>query len=224
MTVIHYTKSGTKSDKAIKLDTSVFGLTPNDKLLSQAYKTYLANGRTANAKTLTRGEVRGGGKKPWRQKGTGRARVGSSRVPNWRSGGVVFGATGIENYSMKMSTTTKRTAVAQALSLQASEQRVSIIETFVSEGTVKPTVQLLGKLGVEGTILLVLSQKDLLADRATRTIPGLKVVTATYLNVFDILNADTIIMTEDALPLVTAWLSGAAKVPAKKEAKVEAAS
>ena len=87
MTVLHYTKSGAKSDKAIKLDASVFGLTPNDKLLSQAYKTYLANGRTANAKTLTRGEVRGGGKKPWRQKGTGRARVGSSRVPNWRSGG-----------------------------------------------------------------------------------------------------------------------------------------
>src|SRR6187431_2075650 len=110
-TVSTYTKSGAKATTAAKLDASVFGALPeNHELLKLAYTGYLANGRENLAVTKTRGLVRGGGRKPWKQKGTGRARFGSSRVPIWRGGGVVFGPTGNENYIHKLPTETKRTA------------------------------------------------------------------------------------------------------------------
>src|SRR5438034_30161 len=106
-----YTKAGTKATTAAKLDKAVFGLeVGNHELLKSAYTAYLANGRDNLAVTKTRGEVRGGGKKPWKQKGTGRARFGSSRVPIWRGGGITFGPTGLENYSKSMNTKAKRQA------------------------------------------------------------------------------------------------------------------
>src|SRR5262249_13360699 len=95
-----YTASGTKATAPAKLDKTVFGLEPkNHTLLHEAYTAHLANGRVNLAITKKRGEVRGGGKKPWRQKGTGRARIGSIRAPQWRGGGIVFGPTGVENYT-----------------------------------------------------------------------------------------------------------------------------
>src|SRR5580700_971905 len=105
MAVATYTKSGTKAPTAAKLDKAVFEVEiKNHHLLKQAYEAYLANGRPNLAITKTRGLVRGGGRKPWRQKGTGRARFGSSRVPIWRGGGITFGPTGQENYSKQLST------------------------------------------------------------------------------------------------------------------------
>src|SRR5579864_3114736 len=97
-----YTKSGNKQAEGVTLEKSVFGVGLNAQLLKDAYNAYLSNGRSAQPTTLTRGLVRGGGKKPWRQKGTGKARVGSIRVPNWRGGGVVFGPTGIENHIVRL--------------------------------------------------------------------------------------------------------------------------
>ena len=113
-----YSVAGTKATTAAKLSKEVFGVeVKNHQLLRQAYEAYLANGRENLAVVKTRGLVRGGGKKPWKQKGTGRARFGSSRNPIWRGGGIVFGPTGEENYTKKISTTSKRVALRQALSL-----------------------------------------------------------------------------------------------------------
>src|ERR1700729_3624291 len=99
-TAASYSKTGIKHEATVRLDKPVFGLEPSHELISRAYRTYLAAGRSAHASTLKRGQVSGGGKKPWKQKGTGRARVGSIRVPQWRGGGVVFGPTGNENHIM----------------------------------------------------------------------------------------------------------------------------
>src|SRR6185437_13827705 len=131
MAVPTYTKSGTKATTAAKLDATVFGVMPeNHELLKLAYVAYLANGRDNLAVTKTRGLVSGGGKKPWKQKGTGRARFGSRRNPIWRGGGIAFGPTGEENYSKQMNTKAKRLAIRQALSLAADADKIKVIETF----------------------------------------------------------------------------------------------
>ena len=122
MSVATFTKAGAKATTAAKLDTNIFGITvENHDLIKQAYVAYLANGRENLAVTKTRGLVRGGGKKPWKQKGTGRARFGSSRVPIWRGGGITFGPTGLENYSHKIHVKAKRQAIRQALSMALTE-------------------------------------------------------------------------------------------------------
>jgi large subunit ribosomal protein L4 len=204
---VSYSKTGTKHDAAVKLEKAVFGLEVNQELVGQAYRTYLANGRVAGASTLKRGQVSGGGKKPWRQKGTGRARVGSIRVPQWKGGGIVFGPTGHENHSITLPVRMKRLAIRHALSLQATSGNVAIIEDFTStDGRVKPTVELLGKLGLEGSIVMVVAEKSDLLERATRNINGLQLVSAKYLNVYTVMNADHIVVTTAALKVVQDWL------------------
>ena len=200
-----YSKTGTRHETAAKLDATIFAAEPNHDLVQQAYNMYLANGRVAKASTLKRGQVAGGGRKPWRQKGTGRARVGSIRVPNWRGGGVVFGPTGNENYTMNMNVKAKRVAIRHALSLRADD--IIVLEAFeCSEGRVKPTIELFAKMNLEGNILMAVENKDSLVDRATRNVAGLKVVAATYLNVFEVMNADKIIITQAAMDAIKTWL------------------
>src|SRR4051812_4309488 len=127
MAVATYTKAGTKATTAAKLDKAVFGVeAKNHELLKSAYVAHQANGRENAAVVKTRGLVRGGGKKPWKQKGTGRARFGSSRNPIWRGGGIVFGPTGEENYSEQINTKAKRQAVRQALTLANTAGKVSV--------------------------------------------------------------------------------------------------
>ena len=204
---VSFSKTGTKHETATKLNDAIFGIEANHELIGQAYRTYMANGRSAGASTLKRGEVRGGGKKPWRQKGTGRARVGSIRVPNWRGGGVVFGPTGNENFTLAFPVKMKRAAIRQALSLQATSGLISVIDAYESiDGKVKATQVLLTKLELGGNILLVVNEKTDLILRATNNVAGLNVVTANYLNVFTIMNADHIVFTKDALETVDGWL------------------
>jgi large subunit ribosomal protein L4 len=218
-----YTKAGAKAATAAKLDADVFAVMPeNHELLKLAYTTYLANGRDNLAQVKTRGLVRGGGKKPWKQKGTGRARFGSSRNPIWRGGGIVFGPTGEENYSKKLHVAAKRQAIRQALSLAASEGRIKVVEDFVNkDGKVAETVKFLKKIDANGSVLLVLDHKDEITARATGNLQNVKAVTANYLNVFDLLNSDIVVVTEKALAIVNEWLGKAepAKAEAKKEAK-----
>jgi large subunit ribosomal protein L4 len=167
----------------------------------------LANGRDNIAVVKRRGQVRGGGKKPWRQKGTGRARFGSSRNPIWRGGGIVFGPTGEENYSKKMTLKAKRTAIRQALTLASDDNKVKVVETFTTmEGKTKDMAKFLSKIEASGKILCVVSQKHKSKERATQNIPELKVVSAKYLTVFDILNANQIIFTGEALEIINEWL------------------
>lgn len=217
MAVTTYTKTGNKATTQAKLDKSVFDVeVKSHDLLKQVYVAYLANGRGSDAVVKTRGLVRGGGKKPWKQKGTGRARFGSSRNPIWRGGGIVFGPTGEENYSHKVTTNSKRAALRQALTL-ASKDKVKIIENFdFKDGRVKPVVALLDKIDAKGRILLVVDNKDDLARRATSNIPNVDLVQANFLNVYDVMNADTIVISVKALEMVNQWLG--VKAPVKTTA------
>jgi large subunit ribosomal protein L4 len=204
---VAYSKTGAKKDTAVKLSAKVFSVEANHDLLNQAYNMYLANGRLSSAKTLTRGDVRGGGRKPWKQKGTGRARAGSIRLPHWTGGGVAFGPTGEQNFTKELPVKAKRLAIRQALTLKANAKAIMVIDEFdAGEGKVKPVAALLDKLGVEGKILLVVAEKNALIDRATRNLSGVQTASAKYLNVFNVLNADAIVMTADAHKIVTEWL------------------
>jgi large subunit ribosomal protein L4 len=207
MAVATYTKAGAKATTPAKLDKKVFGVEiKNHELLKSAYLAYLANGRENFAVAKKRGEVRGGGAKPWRQKGTGRARFGSSRNPIWRGGGVAFGPTGEENYSKKINVKAKRTALRQALTLAAQENRIKIIEAFNADGKVKASVTLLNKIESNGSTLLVVANKDENMIRSVRNLQAVKVVQAKYLQVFDILNSNNVVITKDALDMVHEWL------------------
>lgn len=228
MKVDLYNKTGVKQTAKTTLAADVFAVEVRPETLQLAYNAYLANGRSAGAKTLTRGLVRGGGKKPWRQKGTGRARAGSSRIPHWRGGGVVFGPTGNENHTIQLNTKLKRAAIRQALSSQAADGKLAVLEAFeVKNGTVKEALAILDKVGAAGRVVLVVADKTELIDRATRNIPWLETVQAQYLNVFTVLNADMIVLTDDASKAVSAWLAprkaDVAPAPAKKAAPKAAA-
>lgn len=213
MAVATYTKSGAKATTPAKLDKAVFGVIPqNHELLKAAYVAYQANGRTNLAVVKTRGLVSGGGKKPWKQKGTGRARFGSSRVPIWRGGGITFGPTGIENYSKQMNTKAKRLAIRQALSVASDAGKIVVIEDLVSkEGKTAEIAKLLGKIDATRTALVVVDNKTPELVRACRNLQGVTLVSSHYVNVYDVLNADKIIFTQPALKLTTEWLSKEAK-------------
>ena len=194
-----------------ELNKEIFNLeVKNHELLKVAYDAYLANSRSSHAKTLKRGEVSGGGKKPWKQKGTGRARFGSTRNPIWRHGGVAFGRTGNENFTKKIPKSAKRIAICQALSLKIAEKAVLILPASAKlTGKTKDAVKIIKDLKLEGkNILAVANEKTPEVLRSTNNLENLKLVRATYLNVFDILNADAIVFSEAALKATENWLLG----------------
>ena len=192
------------------LNPSIFNLeVTNHELIKLAYDAYLANSRSSHAKTLKRGEVRGGGKKPWKQKGTGRARFGSTRNPIWRHGGIAGGRTGEENFTENLARNAKKVAVMQALSLKNAEKAIIVISSLgVKQGKVKEVLKTLetNKVNTASNILLVVKDKDELTLRATSNIANVKLVRSTYLNVFDLMNADQIVIVEDAIAEIENWL------------------
>lgn len=192
------------ADKA-KLPSSVFAVqVPNHELLKLAYDAYLANSRLASATTKQRGEVRGGGKKPWRQKGTGRARFGSIRNPIWRGGGIVFGPRGNENYTKKISKTSKKVALRQALTLKADNVMLADVKTT---GKTAEVAKFLKDNKLNRRILIVADKTPELI-RATNNISEVLLVSPMYLNVFDILNADHIVIAPKAIETIENWLGG----------------
>lgn len=192
--------------KKASLPKEIFAVdVPNHELLKLAYDSYLANARLASATTKQRGEVRGGGKKPWKQKGTGRARFGSSRNPIWRGGGVVFGPRGNENYTKKLSKTSKRVAVRQALTL-ANEAKKIVVQDVSTTGKTTEVAKFLADNKFERKVLIVVAEKSPELIRATSNLQQVRLVSAMYLNVFDILNADHIVIANAALPVITEWL------------------
>ncbi len=210
MSVPTFTKTGAKATTAAKLDKAVFDVTvEHHNLLKAAYVAYLANGRDNLAVTKTRGLVRGGGRKPWRQKGTGRARFGSTRNPIWRTGGIVFGPTGAENYSHKMHQTAKQLAIRQALSVANTAGKIIVIDDVqFSSGKTSEAVKLLDKVGATKKTLLVVQDKTPTIRRATNNLQNVLLVQAQYLNVYDIMNADHVVITTAALAKVSEWLGG----------------
>lgn len=193
------------------LDKDVFGLSvENHELVKLAYDAYLANSRSSHAKTLKRGEVRGGGKKPWKQKGTGRARFGSTRNPIWRHGGVAFGRTGEENFTKKISRSAKLQAVRQALSIKNKDKAVFMLEPTVKlDGKTKTAAKVLKDMKLEDKLVLaVVAEKTPEILRSTNNLPNVKLVRATYLNVFDIMNADAIVFGDAGYKATVKWLKG----------------
>ena len=212
MKAIAYSRSGTKTQEVTL--PKVFSTEVSQDLLKQAVLRSQANLRQGNAKTLTRGEVRGGGRKPWKQKGTGRARFGSSRVNIWRHGGVAHGPTGLQNYQKDMPTGMIRSSLRMALSEKA--QSVVVIEKLaVSEPKTRLADALLNKIDAEGSVLIVATQFDEKFALATDNLPGVKMVTTTQLRTYDILLADCILIEKPALDELQSWL-GVKKTEVKK--------
>ena len=202
----------TKPAKAA-LPKSVFEVdVPNHELLKLAYDAFLANSRQASATTKTRGEVRGGGKKPWRQKGTGRARFGSTRNPIWRHGGIVFGPRGNENYSKKLSKTSKHVALRQALTIANQDKKI-LVSDIKTTGKTTEVAKFLAakKCSEKDRVLLVVDEKAPELMRATNNLANALLVRAQYLSVYYILNADKIVITPAAVKAVESWLAKEAK-------------
>jgi large subunit ribosomal protein L4 len=190
----------------VELDLPVAKESSAEHILWLAVKRQLHNSRQGTSSTLTKSEVRGGGKKPWKQKGTGRARAGSSRSPLWRGGGVIFGPKPRE-FDIKMNRKERRLALRTAL--QSRTDDLVVVEEFESNLTTPKTkefVQALKRWGVdaEQKILLILDQKQENTYRSARNVARVRVITANNLNVFDLLHADRIVMTTTALDVVKA--------------------
>lgn len=202
------TKANNATPKAVSLPKEVFDVEVNNhELLKLAYDSYLSNNRLANARTLTRGEVRGGGKKPWKQKGTGRARFGSTRNPIWRHGGVVFGPTGNENYTKSLSKTSKRVALRQALSLANQAKKVHV-QDIKTSGKTSEVARFIDSNKLERKVLIVVAAEEKKPEllRACANLQDVKLIGATYLSVFDILNADHIVLSSKSVPVIKNWL------------------
>ena len=187
--------------KEIKINSSVWGIEPNDAVLHNAIVLAMANSRQASASTKTRDEVSGGGRKPWRQKGTGNARQGSIRAPQWRGGGVVFGPTPNRNYSKKQNKKERRLALLSALSYKAIDKELIVLENLNLESNkTKEMVNLLTTLNVKNNKVLVVVEE--LNDNlvlASRNLPNVKLVAFNEVNAFDLVSADNMIITETAL-------------------------
>ena len=202
------TKAAKAAPAKATLPKAVFAVdVPNHELLKLAYDAFLANARQSSATTLQRGEVRGGGKKPWKQKGTGRARFGSTRNPIWRGGGIVFGPRGNENYKLKISKTSKLVALRQALTL-ANQAKKIVVSDIKTTGKTAEVAKFFAdqKFHKDAKVLIVVDEKTPEIMRATNNLENALLVRATYLSVYYILNADKIVISPAAVKAVEAWL------------------
>lgn len=190
-----------KELKKVKLDSEIFGIEAHMPSVQLAVRVDQSNRRQATAKTKTRAEVSGGGKKPWRQKGTGRARAGSSRSPLWRHGGIVFGPTGEQNYTLKMNKRVHEKALLSVLSDKVASNSLVILENkeFAATST-KEAVKLLQAIGAtDQKVLFVLGSFDEKLINSLRNIEKVMIVSTDNLSVYDIINCQKLVITEDAL-------------------------
>jgi large subunit ribosomal protein L4 len=185
----------------IELDPTVFGITPNQPVLHQVITAQLAAARSGTQSTKTRAEVRGGGKKPWRQKGTGRARQGSSRAPHWTGGGVTH-APKPRSYKQKTPKKMVQLALRSALSDRAADSKVVVIEDWglADPPSTKAAKAILTELHLEGKVLVVVSHEDHTASLSFRNLPDVHVLLAGELNAYDVLCSDYILFTRATLP------------------------
>ena len=183
----------------IELNDAVFGIEPNKTAMHSAVVNYLANQRQGTQSTLTRTEVSGGGRKPWRQKGTGHARQGSTRAPQWRHGGVALGPKP-RSYRFTLNKKVKRLAMLSALSSKVSENEMVVVDAIkTDEFKTKTMVAMLKALGAEKTTLIVLDSVDSKVIKSAANIQGVKTTQANTLNVYDILNCDKFVIVKGAV-------------------------
>jgi len=182
-----------------ELKDSVFGITPNKTIMHAMVVNYLANQRQGTQSTLTRTEVRGGGRKPWRQKGTGHARQGSIRAPQWVHGGVALGPKP-RDYSYSLNKKEKRLAMKSALSSKVLENEIVVVDNIeITEFKTKTVIDMLKALKVEGKALIVMPEADLKVVKSANNIEGVKTATVNTLNVYDILNYDKFVVAKSAV-------------------------
>ncbi|MCM3479048.1 50S ribosomal protein L4 [Caldibacillus thermoamylovorans] len=192
-----YNQAGSQVGE-IELNDSVFGIEPNKHVMSEVIISLRASQRQGTAKVKNRSEVRGGGRKPWRQKGTGRARQGSIRAPQWRGGGTVFGPVP-RSYAYKLPKKVRRLALKSALSTKVQENNIVILDQLTFEAPkTKDFVTVLKNLSVDTKALIVTGDTNENAVLSARNIPGVKVVSSNAVNVLDIIGHEKLIMTEDA--------------------------
>jgi large subunit ribosomal protein L4 len=185
-----------------ELRDDIFAVPVNEALMHQALVRQLANARLGTHDTKTRSEVRGGGRKPWRQKGTGRARQGSIRSPQWRGGGTVFGPTP-RSYRQKMPRKMRRQALRSALSVKAAGAQVVLLESLeMEQPRTRDFMGILEKLGIESSALVLLPQRDEAILRSVRNIPEVRTLVAQYLNVRDLLKYDYILVPLASLDVI----------------------
>jgi large subunit ribosomal protein L4 len=205
----------------IELDDSVFAAPVNRTLMHQALLRQLANARQGTHQTKTRGEVAGGGRKPWRQKGTGRARQGSTRSPNWVGGGTVFGPQ-MRSYDKQMPRKMRRAALRSALSVKAGADQMIIIDDLTMEAPkTKAMIESLNALGAgEQSVLVILAEKDMAVQRSANNLKTVKTLLSGYLNIRDLLGYDLLLFSKDAVDQIESWLAIESSVPEAAEVAV----
>ncbi len=183
----------------ITLDDKVFGVEVNTHLLYEVVKAQLSNKRCAHAKTKTRGDVVGSTAKPWRQKGTGRARAGSKKSPLWRGGGTVFGPTGRENYKVKLPKKIMKAALISALTSKCIDNKILALDDFKMDTVkTKEFASTLNKLELSNC-LFVIDGRDFNVEKSSRNVPNMKVIGADHINVYDILRYDALVLTKPSI-------------------------
>jgi large subunit ribosomal protein L4 len=201
MQVPVYNMQGQQVDEA-ELRDDIFAAPISEPLMHQALVRQLANARLGTHKAKTRGEVSGGGRKPWRQKGTGRARQGSIRAPHWRGGGTVFGPQ-VRSYAQKMPRKMRHQALRSALSVKAAESQVMLLDTLeIAEPKTKEMLRILDSLGVGASTLIVLPQRDEAILCAVRNLPSVRTLVAQYLNVRDLLSYERLVVPLESLKVI----------------------
>ncbi len=202
-----YNQSAQESGQQIELNPAIFDIQKvRSDLVQLVAVAQRANGRQGTVSTKTRGEVRGGGKKPWKQKGTGRARVGSIRSPLWRGGGIIFGPRPERNFSKKVNKSTKRLGMFTVLTQRTKDRKLIILENLELEKPktreLKDKLANFGKFLEAKKLLLVLPSRNENLVRAARNLPNVKTIRADSLNVLDLLNADGILILKEAVPVI----------------------
>lgn len=191
-----------KQSGTMELSAEVFGIEPNAAVLHSAVVNYLANQRQGTQSTLTRSEVRGGGKKPWKQKGTGHARQGSTRAPQWTHGGIVF-APKPRSYSYVLNKKVKRLAMKSALSAKAAAGEIIVIDSIKMDSIkTKDFRAFLNAVKADGKSLVVTPAKDEIVVKSARNIPGVETSMANLINVYDILKAKYLVLDKEALTVI----------------------
>lgn len=209
MKVDVYNLKGKKLEKKADLPAKIFEAPINTDLMHQAYVRQMANARLGTHKTKTRSEVSGGGRKPWRQKGTGRARQGSTRAAQWVGGGKIH-TPRPRSYAKRMPVKMRRAALRSALSAKAAEQEIMLVDQIaIDEPKTKLLAEALNKLAGENTLLLVYPEKDdsyAVLQRASRNIPEVKALLAKYLNIRDLLGFQKVVLAVDAIKVIEGYL------------------
>ncbi|MFR8051158.1 MAG: 50S ribosomal protein L4 [Negativibacillus massiliensis] len=188
-----------KSVGEMTLSDAIFGIEPNTSVMHAAVVNYLANQRQGTQSTLTRSEVSGGGRKPWKQKGTGRARQGSTRAPQWTHGGVALGPKP-RDYSYELPKKVKRLALKSAFSAKVADNNLIVVDNIAVEGyKTKAVAEMLSNLGADKKALIVMPEVDAKLIKSAANIPGVKTALVNTINVYDILNCDKFIVAKSAL-------------------------